>query len=147
MRIRSVLFVGQRNAARSIMAETCFNAASIAGWRAFSAGWRTQHRIDRMTIQVLENRGFPVDTLYSKPVDIFRQPGAPEIDLYVFLDRRLPHAETYPGAKEYWSVENPYCEGGRQAYRNALDGIAGKISALVLSGRLVELPGKRRAAG
>ena len=86
MHIHSVLFIGRRNAARSIMAEACFNSASIIGWRAFSAGWQSQSGVDHLALKVLDQHGFPVDALYSKPDDIFRQAGAPDVDLCIFLD-------------------------------------------------------------
>jgi protein-tyrosine-phosphatase len=149
MEFRSILFVGQRNAARSIMAETCFNAAAIVGWRAFSAGWQTQLSIDPMTLRLLAKQGFPTDSLSSKPVDIFRQAGAPAIDLCIFLDERLPaDAASYPGMKEYWRIADPQgAEREFPAYENALAKINKKISDLILSGRLWQIHGPFRQAG
>ena len=149
MEFRSILFVGQRNAARSIMAETCFNSASINGWRAFSAGWQTQLSIDPMTLRLLASQGYPTDSLSSKPVDIFRQRGAPAIDLCIFLDERLPDdASSYPGMKEYWRIADP-CGVEREsaAYGDALGKINIKISDLILSGRLRQIHGPFRQAG
>ncbi|GIL00506.1 MAG: hypothetical protein BroJett030_04050 [Alphaproteobacteria bacterium] len=138
MQIRSVLFVGRRNAARSIMAESCFNAAAIPGWRAFSAGWQPEAKADARALRLLEQGGFPADGLLPKPVAIFRQPGAPQIDLSVFLDAELPSdVAAYPGLREFWRVPDP--SGGADpnpAYREALDAIATRIGELILSGRL-----------
>ncbi len=138
MKIRSILFVGRRNAARSVMAETCFNAAGIPGWRAFSAGWQTQNGIDAHAIRVLAANGFETDTLSSKPVAIFLQEGAPEIDLCVFLDEDLPpDVQNYPAARESWKISDPSREADqRPAYQMALDLIMARISALVISGKL-----------
>jgi arsenate reductase (thioredoxin) len=148
MQIRSVLFIGQRNAARSIMAETCFNAAGLVGWRAFSAGWQTQLSIDAMTLRVLGEQGFPTDTLSSKPVDIFRQQGAPDIELSVFMDERLPaDVASYPGRTEHWRVDNPHgVDAGLAAYREALRVVTARISDLILSGRLPKFDSDYRIA-
>jgi arsenate reductase (thioredoxin) len=149
MEFQSILFVGQRNAARSIMAETCFNSAAIIGWRAFSAGWQTQLSIDPMTLRVLAVQGFPTDSLSSKPVDIFRQTGAPKIDLCIFLDERLPtDAGLYPGQKEYWRIANP-CGAGHElrAYQDALRLVTVRISDLFLSGRLWQFQRPFRQTG
>ncbi len=138
MKIKSVLFVGRRNAARSVMAETCFNAAGIPGWRAFSAGWQTQNSIDAHAIRTLAANGFETDTLSSKPVAIFLQEGAPEIDLCVFLDEDLPpDVQNYPAARESWKIPDPSREADqRPAYQMALDAIVARISTLVISGKL-----------
>jgi protein-tyrosine-phosphatase len=148
MHIRSLLFVGRRNAARSIMAESCFNAAAILGWRAFSAGWQSQESVDSLTKRTLASQGFPVDALYSKPVDIFRQAGAPKIELCVFLDDRLPtDADLYPGSKEYWRIGDP-CgkKNGETAYSKALGIVTARISGLILSGKLLDPVAELRAA-
>lgn len=149
MHIRSVLFIGRRNAARSIMAEACFNSASIIGWRAFSAGWRSQSAVDAMALKALDRHGFPADALYSKPDDIFRQAGAPDIDLCIFLDDILPSdADRYPGAKEYWRIGDPHgADDANQAYEEALGIVMARMSGLILSGRLVNLANGLRAAG
>jgi protein-tyrosine-phosphatase len=138
MQIRSVLFVGRRNAARSVMAETCFNAAEIPGWRAFSAGWQTEHSVDRTAVKTLAANGFETDTLSSKPVAIFLQDGAPAIDLCVFMDEDLPpDVGNYPAAREYWKIPDPSRDGDlKSAYQEALKTIMERISMLVISGRL-----------
>ncbi len=138
MTIRSVLFVGRRNAARSLMAETCFNAASIHGWRAFSAGWQTELEVDRNAVRALRARGFPTDALSSKPVSIFRQAGAPVIDLCVFMDVELPaDVSDYPALREHWHVADPHgAPDVKAAYDGALDEIMRKISGMILTGRL-----------
>ncbi|MGI9400355.1 MAG: low molecular weight phosphatase family protein [Rhizobiaceae bacterium] len=149
MHIHSVLFIGRRNAARSIMAEACFNSASIIGWRAFSAGWQSQAGVDRLALNVLDRHGFPTDALYSKPDDIFRQTGAPDVDLCIFLDDLLPsNVSQYPGVKEYWRIGDPHgTEDLKQAYEDALGLIMAKTSGLILSGKLVNLAAELRAAG
>lgn len=138
MHIRSLLFIGRRNAARSIMAEACFNTAGVTGWRAFSAGWQTEHEVDKATLRTLSTQGFPTDALYSKPVDIFLQEGAPQIDLCVFMDSDLPpDADNYPGEAEHWRIANPFSKRRvPSAYEEALGLVTTRISDLILSGRL-----------
>ncbi|MEM7463254.1 MAG: hypothetical protein AAF362_11320 [Pseudomonadota bacterium] len=141
MHIRSLLFIGRRNAARSVMAEACFNSASIIGWRAFSAGWQSQNDVDELALKVLDRHGFPTDDLYSKPVEIFRQDGAPDIDLCIFLDDILPpDVEKYPGVKDYWRIGDPQnANNKKQAYEDALGLVMAKTSAIILSGKLLNL--------
>lgn len=138
MHIRSVLFVGRRNAARSIMAESCFNAAAIPSWRAFSAGWQPEPKTDARTLRVLEKAGFPADAFEPKPIAVFRQPGAPLIDLCVFLDDELPaDVESYPVQREYWRIPDPSARAdAERAYLEALDKVTARIGELILSGRL-----------
>lgn len=138
MEPKSVLFVGRRNAARSIMAETSFNAAAAAGWRAFSAGWECETRVDRNALAVLSSKGYETDRLYSKPAAIFRQAGAPRIDYCVFLDSPVPpDVEDTPAPREYWTVADPARRADRRAAcEEAFAEIAGKVRELLGSGRL-----------
>ena len=146
MEIQSLLFVGRRNAARSIMAETCFNGLGVPGWRAFSAGWETRDSVDRQAIAVLAGAGHATDTLYSKPVAIFTQPGAPSIRVCIFLDEVMPaDVENYPAAREHWNIPDPSRRPDRrQACSEALDAISARIAELILSGRLMRY-GRRLA--
>jgi len=158
MRIYSVLFVGRRNAARSVMAEICFNAAAIPTWRAFSAGWQPATGVDRHALRALAEGGFPSDPVTPKPVGIFLQPGAPQIDLCVFLDTELPNdIAAYPAAREFWRIGDPSIGGpdtgdagaggtGRAAYREALTSVTGRLSDLIVSGRLAEAGAVRLAS-
>lgn len=138
MHIRSVLFVGRRNAARSVMAEICFNAVGLPSWRAFSAGWQPAAEVDRHALRALAAGGFPVDAVTPKPIDIFLQPGAPRVDLCVFLDTELPDdIAGYPAVREFWHIGDPNeTLKGPAAYREALATITGRMSELILSGRL-----------
>lgn len=139
--MQSILFVGRRNAARSIMAETCFNATGTPDWRAFSAGWQPQMEIDRTALKVLAGNGFGTEGLSSKPIEIFAQAGAPEIHLCVFLDEALPgNAGDYPGEHMHWSLPDPSAEGPgsrRSRYEAALAIVTVRVSELVFSGRLL----------
>ncbi|MCB1464294.1 MAG: hypothetical protein KDJ90_18185 [Nitratireductor sp.] len=143
MHIQSVLFVGRRNAARSVMAEICFNAVELPSWRAFSAGWQPVEKVDRHALHVLAEGGFPSDTVTPKPVDIFLQPGAPRVDLCIFLDKKLPaNVAAYPGVREFWQIADPsHGNSGPAAYRDTLMSITGRLSELILSGRLAHPDG------
>jgi len=138
MEPKSLLFVGRRNAARSIMAETCFNTAGLDGWRAFSAGWECETRVDRNALAVLSARGYETDRLYSKPVAIFRQAGAPRIDYCVFLDSPVPpDVEDTPAPREYWKVADPARRPDRRAAcEEAFGEISARVRELLASGRL-----------
>ena len=141
MPVRSVLFVGRRNAARSVIAESCFNAAQIAGWRAFSAGWQISGAVDRHALAVLAKNGFPVDSLSPKPIDIFRQPGAPQIDLVAFLDEVLPpEVAAFPCPCEYWRIPDPFAAADpRITYKATLDLIVQRIALNHAKGRFASI--------
>ena len=137
MRIKSILFVGRRNAARSLMAECCLNAVAIPGWRSFSAGWQPAAQADRKALAALADAGFSSDALTPKPLAIFRQAGAPHIDLCIFLDAVMPgEVASFPVARETWDVACPSRAGTGAAYREALEMVTARIAGLILSGRL-----------
>jgi len=140
MRIRSILFIGRRNAARSLMAECCLNAADMPGWRAFSAGWQPADKADPKALAALAAAGFPTGGLQPKPLAIFRQAGAPQIDLSVFLDGVTPgEVAAFPGQREIWPIACPGRIDSTAAYREALDAVAARIGGLILSGRLAQV--------
>jgi protein-tyrosine-phosphatase len=123
------------------MAESCFNAAQIGGWRAFSAGWQISRTVDRQALRVLAQNGLPVDSLSPKPIDIFRQPGAPQIDLVAYLDESFPpQIEAFPGPCEYWRIPDPSAAGNpRNAYQATLDLIEQRIALNLARGRFAAI--------
>ena len=57
MQDRVVLFVCVENTFRSIMSEAIFNAASLEGWRAESAGVRAAESINPVVVELLHEIG------------------------------------------------------------------------------------------
>jgi len=58
--MRNILVLCKANAARSIMVETCINAAN-ARWRAYSAGSHPESQINAYTVLALRERGYDID--------------------------------------------------------------------------------------
>ena len=55
-----ILFLSQRNSARSVMAEAIANAIGDGQIEAFSAGVRPAARIDPIAAELLQHAGLPV---------------------------------------------------------------------------------------
>ncbi|MEZ5871350.1 MAG: hypothetical protein R3D32_05810 [Nitratireductor sp.] len=135
MQTRSVLFAGRRNAARSVIAEACFNAAEIPGWRAFSAGWATADKVDQSAIRVLRENRLPVEGLQPKSIELFALAGAPQIDLCIHLDMNAPEFELAGNHRKLcWHVPDPKDDPSPKAYAKVLDLVGHAIAGLIVSG-------------
>jgi arsenate reductase len=78
-----VLFLSQRNSARSVMAEAIANAIGDGQIAAFSAGVRPAARIDPIAAELLEHAGLPVPDHPPQHVREFSAPDSPPLD-FVF---------------------------------------------------------------
>jgi arsenate reductase (thioredoxin) len=67
MNNKKVLFIGQGNAARSIMAEAFMRRYSGKSIDVYSAGIEPRE-IDPMTVRVMEEIGINMDAFYSRPL-------------------------------------------------------------------------------
>ncbi|MCB1429779.1 MAG: hypothetical protein KDJ66_11745 [Nitratireductor sp.] len=137
MQPRSILFAGRRNAARSLIAESCFNAADVAEWRAFSAGWSPGEAADREALSVLKNNGLPSEGLQPKAIELFFLEGAPRIDLCIFMDENsLGIALPDHGNAICWRVPDPSLDPSPAAYLRVLDLVGHAIAGLIVSGSI-----------
>ena len=78
-----VLFLSQRNSARSMMAEAIANSIGRGQFEAFSAGVRPASRVDPMAAELLEHAGLPVPDHPPQHVREFSAPDSPPLD-FVF---------------------------------------------------------------
>lgn len=117
-----VLFLCNRNSARSIMAEALLNqmaqshsrgATAPVRFHAYSAG-RTpspDHQPHPLALRALEDAGIPTAGLHSKNWDYFGHAGAPHMDLVVTLcDQAAGEpCPNWPGqpATAHWSYHDP----------------------------------------
>ena len=137
MQPRSILFAGRRNAARSLIAESCFNAADVAGWRAFSAGWSPCESADGHALAVLRDNGLPSEGLQPKAMELFCLAGAPQIDLCVFLDANAPEIALPDHSRSIcWHIPDPQSDPSPNAYARVLDLIGHGIAGLIISGEI-----------
>src|SRR5689334_2087556 len=78
-----VLFLSQRNSARSMMAEAIANSLGRGQLEAFSAGVRPAARVDPIAAQLLEHAGLPLPDHPPQHVREFSAPDSPPLD-FVF---------------------------------------------------------------
>jgi arsenate reductase len=78
-----VLFLSQRNSARSIMAEAILNTIGKGKFIAHSAGVRPAGDIDPIVIELLEHAKLPTQGLRPRHAREFAGPDAPPLD-FVF---------------------------------------------------------------
>jgi protein-tyrosine-phosphatase len=79
-----VLFLSQRNSARSMLAEAIANAIGRGQFVAFSAGVRPAARVDPIAAELLEHAGLPVPEHPPQHVREFSAPDSPPLD-FVFI--------------------------------------------------------------
>jgi len=79
-----VLFLSQRNSARSMLAEAIANSVGRGQIEAFSAGVRPAARVDPIAVELLEHAGLPVPDHPPQHVREFSAPDSPPLD-FVFI--------------------------------------------------------------
>lgn len=77
----NVLFLCPGNDAVSIMAESILRAAGGEYFKAFSAGPRPAHQINRFSTLVLERDGYDTSGLEPKHWDKFASETGPQLDI------------------------------------------------------------------
>ena len=106
-----VLFLSQRNSARSIMAEALVNAPGNHRLHACSAGSHPAGKVHPLAIEKLSSVGYPTDGLRSKGWEEFTGSDAPILDIVITVcdnaaDEVCP---IWPGApiSAHWGCEDP----------------------------------------
>src|SRR5687768_7743046 len=78
-----ILFLSQRNSARSMMAEAIANSIGHGQIEAFSAGVRPSAQVDPIAVELIERAGLPAPDHPPRHVREFSAPDAPPLD-FVF---------------------------------------------------------------
>src|SRR4051812_6255751 len=81
----NVLFVCHDNCALSLMAESILRSVGAARFHAYSAGTARNEHVDPQILDFLGQHRLPVNGLWSKTLDHFRIPGAPQMDFIITL--------------------------------------------------------------
>ncbi len=134
----SVLFLCTGNSARSILAEALLNRDGGGRFRAFSAGSFPKGAVHPMALELLQERGFPVEGLRSKSWDEFAGADAPPLDLIVTVcDNAAGEAyPIWPGnpARAHWGIADPAAVEGveqRAAFEEAYRLLEARIADLL----------------
>lgn len=106
-----VLFLSQRNSARSIMAEALLNAIGRQRFVAHSAGVRPAETVDPIVLELLDHAGVRQSGLRPRHAREFAEEGAPPLD-FVFTLSDTAAGETPPGWRgqpitAHWRCDDP----------------------------------------
>jgi arsenate reductase len=107
----NILFICATNSTCSIIAEALTNHLGEGACLAYSAGPRPKAMANPAAINLLKNYGVPTARLYSKSLDEFLAPNAPEMDFVVTLGK-FPEGRTrhlWPGHPILinWPIPDP----------------------------------------
>jgi len=114
-----VLFICSGNSARSIFAEALLRDLGKGKFQAFSAGTRPGTALNPFALEVLKRNGHEIDSLRSKHISEFQQPGSIVMD-FVFTVCDTAAAEEcppWPGQPitGHWGLPDPVKATGTDA--------------------------------
>jgi protein-tyrosine-phosphatase/DNA-binding transcriptional ArsR family regulator len=114
-----VLFICSGNSARSIFAEALLRDIGKGKFQAFSAGTRPNTELNPFALEVLKRNGHEIDSLRSKHISEFQQPGSIVMD-FVFTVCDTAAAEEcppWPGQPitGHWGLPDPVKATGTDA--------------------------------
>jgi arsenate reductase len=112
----NVLFLSNRNTARSIFAEAVLNRMGANKFQGFSAGMKPATEFDPLVRDVLRVAQYPTDGLHPKHWQEFAGPDAPPLDFVFTLcdptaGEPLPHWPGRPVTAD-WRYRDPAKLGG-----------------------------------
>jgi protein-tyrosine-phosphatase len=106
-----VLFLSQRNSARSIMAEALANAIGNGEIEAFSAGVHPARNVDPVAVELLEHAGLDAPDHEPRHVREFSAMDSPPLDfVFTLSDTAAGEAPpTWPGhpITAHWRCQDP----------------------------------------
>ena len=106
-----LLFLSQRNSARSMMAEALANSIGRGQLQAFSAGVRPAARIDPIAVELLQHAGIEAPPHAPQHVRAFSSPESPPLDfVFTLSDTAAGEAPpSWPGhpITAHWRCTDP----------------------------------------
>lgn len=120
-KIYNVLFLCNRNAARSIIAESVLAKDGRGRFRSFSAGSRPAENVDPMALHLLRNYHYPTEGLRAKSWDEFATSDAPAMDFIITVcdDAAGEVCPIWPGqpVAAHWNIADPAKAEGTELER------------------------------
>jgi arsenate reductase len=112
----NVLFLSNRNTARSIFAEAIMNRVGRQNFKGFSAGMQPADELDPLVSDILQVAQFPTDGLHPKHWTEFARADAPPLDFVFTLcdptaGEPVPHWPGRPVTAD-WRYPDPEKLGG-----------------------------------
>jgi arsenate reductase len=143
--MKRVLFLCTGNSARSQISEALLRHIGGEMFEVRSAGTQPQSEVNPFALEVLKEKGIPIDELYPKLVNEFVNE---KFDLVVTVcDSAKQTCPTFPGAKrlDHWSLEDPAAFEGTYeeilfTFRETFDEIEKRIRERILDFKDEELP-------
>ncbi|MCR4378729.1 MAG: hypothetical protein NUV50_11635 [Rhodospirillales bacterium] len=119
-----ILFAGEANAARTIIAEALLRRLGGAAFEAYSAGRNPALHIHAHTLETLKQAGYVTDTLSPKSWQEFVRPTAPALHVVVTMDEALKRGP-FPiwfsnPVYVHWPYPNPQTVGGDDMERRGV---------------------------
>jgi len=110
-RVYNVLFLSQRNSARSILAQAILNSIGHGRFRTFSAGMRPAARLDPVALDVLQHAGLRTTEYAPRHYAEFAGEAAPALDFVFTLSdtaagEPLPRWPGHP-ITAHWRCSDP----------------------------------------
>ncbi len=106
-----ILFLSQRNSARSMMAEAIANSIGQGQFEAHSAGVRPSAKVDPLAVEALEHAGVPAPDHPPRHVREFSAPDSPPLDfVFTLSDTAAGEAPpSWPGhpITAHWRCTDP----------------------------------------
>jgi len=138
----NVLFLSNRNSARSIFAEAALNRIVREHFTGFSAGLHPASQLDEMAVDVLRVAEYPTEGLHPKHWQEFAKADGPPLDFVFTLcdieaGEPLPHWPGRPVTGD-WRYPDPVKLDDKVERRGALAATLGCLERQVLA--FVQLP-------
>jgi arsenate reductase len=138
----NVLFLSNRNPARSIFAEAALNKMGRERFTGFSAGLRPSSDLDELAIDVLRVAEYPTQGLHPKHWKEFDKADAPPLDFVFTLcdieaGEPLPHWPGRPVTGD-WRYPDPVKLDDKGERRRALAATLGGLERQILA--FMQLP-------
>ncbi|HQR83373.1 MAG: protein-tyrosine-phosphatase [Polynucleobacter sp. 24-46-87] len=137
----NILFLCNRNSARSIIAEALVTTLSHGRFIGFSAGAQPSGFVHPYAIEMAKAMGYPVRLLRSKSWDEFGREGAPKMDFIITLcdaamGEECPHWPGHPSIA-HWGFSDPAAidasdvNGMLHAFKQVEIGLRNRIELLM----------------